>query len=148
MFPKQIDDRYRGHRGALWLLGVLVFLHLGIALVAIFRRDGGAQSADGIPLDTYSAAAAQAVIGIVAFLGLAKLWLGLLSCLALIRYRALVPMMYLVLVVDFFARRAVGLMKPIVREGGHPGGYVTWALFGLSVVGLVLSMVGKRYEEA
>jgi hypothetical protein len=147
IFPERIDNLYRGHPTAFWLLCVLTFANSGIALVAIFRPDGGAQSADGIPLNTYGVAAAQAVIGVVAFLGLAKLMMDLLFVLALVRYRALVPMMYLVLVVDFVAHRGIGLMKPILRDAGHPGGYVTWVLFGLSAVGLVLSVSGKRYEE-
>lgn len=147
IFPKQIDNRYRGQPAAFWLMCLLTFVNGGIALVAIFRPDGGAQSADGIPLDSFGPAAAQAVVGVVALLGLAKLWMDLLFVLGLIRYRALVPLMYLVLVADFLAHRAVGLMKPIVREGGHPGGYVIWVLFGLSLVGLALSVVGKEYEE-
>jgi hypothetical protein len=147
IFPKCIDNRYRGYRAALWLLYGLTFVNVAIALVAIFRKDGGAQSADRIPLDTYGVAAAQAVIGVVAFLGLAKLLMGLLSVLALIRYRALVPLMYLVLVVDYLAHKGIGWMKPILRDGTHVGGYVTLILFGMSVVGLVLSISGKRYEE-
>lgn len=147
LFPKQIDNRYRGHPVAFWLLCLLTFMNVGIALAAIFRSDGGAQSADGIPLDTYGAAAAQAVIGVVAILGLAKLLIGLLFVLALIRYRALVPMMYLMLVVDYLAHKGIGWMKPIARNGTRMGIYLTLILFGLSLVGLVLSVSGKKYGD-
>jgi hypothetical protein len=56
-----MDNRYRGHPAAMWLLCVLTFVNTAIALGAIFSPDGGAQSADGIPLDTYGAAGAQAL---------------------------------------------------------------------------------------
>ncbi len=53
ILPEQIDNNYRGHKFAFWLLIPLVLLKLLICLVAIFAPDGGAQSADGIPLDTF-----------------------------------------------------------------------------------------------
>src|ERR1700682_1874394 len=101
LLPAQIDNRYRGHKLALWLLYPITFLNLVIDLVSIFSADGGARSADGIPLDTFSAAAARAVVGVAAYLGLADLVLVVFSVLALVRYRAMVPLIYLVIVIEF-----------------------------------------------
>ena len=147
LFPRQIDNAYRGNRFALWLFVPIVALKLTISLAAIFAADGGAQSADGIPLDTYPAAAARAVIGVGAFLGLADLWLALLFVLALLRYRAMIPLMYAVIVADFIAHKGIGFYKPIVRMAGTAtGSYVTWSLFAISVLGLVLSLRGEGYR--
>ena len=99
VFPELIDNHYRGFKFALWLFYPLAFMYVAIALAAIFARDGGAQSADGIPLDTFTSGGAEAVIGVVAFLGLAKLLLGLLFVLTLFRYRAMIPLMYVLIVV-------------------------------------------------
>jgi hypothetical protein len=143
LFPAQIDNRYRGHRLALWLLYPITFLNAVIDLVSIFSPDGGAQSADGIPLDTYAPAAARAVVGVAAYLGLADLVLVVFSVLALVRYRAMVPLIYLVIVIEYLAHKGIGLMKPIARAGDAHGGLVTMGLFALCVLGLMLSLIGK-----
>lgn len=145
IFPDQIDNHYRGHKFALWLFYPITFMNLAIDLVAIFTSDGGAQSADGIPLDTFGAGGAQAVIFVVALLGLSGLLLGLLFVLALFRYRAMIPLMYVLLVVDYLGHKGIGLMKPIVRVGTPSGGFVGVALFALTVIGLVLSLRGRDY---
>ena len=145
IFPEYIDNHYRGHKFALWLFYPLTLMNVAIALVAIFARDGGAQSAGGIPLDTFVSGGAQAVIGVVAFLGLSKLLLGMLFVLALFRYRAMIPLMYVMIVVDYLGHKGIGLMKPIVRIGTPPGSFVSVALIALSIIGLVLSLRGKDY---
>ena len=145
IFPAQIDNHYRGHKFALWLFGLLTFMNVGIALAAIFSKDGGAQSADGIPLDTFGAAGATTVIGVVALLGLAKLLLGLLYIMALVRYRSMIPLMYVLVVADQLGHKALGLMKPIIHVGNPTGFYVNLTIITLSIVGLVLSLRGKDY---
>jgi hypothetical protein len=146
LFPRQFDDKYRGHQIALWLFGLLTFMNVGIALVAIFAKDGGAQSADGVPLDTFAGGGAATVIGVVAFLGLAKLLLGLLGVLALARYRGMIPLMYVLIVIDQLGRKGIALMKPIVHVGTPTGFFVNAAIIALSVVGLFLSLGGKAYR--
>jgi hypothetical protein len=147
-FPRQADNNFRGNRLALWLFAPLAFAHTAISLVAIFRADGGAQSADGIPLDSFTPQAAQAVISTIAFLGFADLLVCLFYWLALIRYRALVPLMYLVMVSDFFAHKALNALKPMERVPGTSAGtIVTLTLLVLAAIGLVLSLTGARYRE-
>jgi hypothetical protein len=118
-----------------------------ISLVAIFSPDGGAQSADGIPLETYTAPAVHAVIGVVAFLGLANLLLCLLFVIALVRYRSMVPLLYIVLVVQYLTHKAVALMKPIARMPAPPAAHlVTLVIFLLSLIGLILALQGPNYR--
>ena len=148
LLPQPIDNRFRGHRPALWLFVAIAAMNIVIDLVAIFTRDGGAQNADGIPMDTFAPAAAQAVIGVGALLGLAGLLLGLIFVLALVRYRAMIPLMYALLVVDFIGHKADLALKPIPRMPGvSSGSLVTWALFAVTLVGLALSLTGKGYAS-
>ena len=108
IFPKRIDNNFRGQKFALWLFIPITFVNVTISLVAIFTKDGGAQSKDGVPLDTFAAASAETVIGVVALLGLAKLLLGLLNIMALVRYRAMIPLMYVLVVADQLGHKALG----------------------------------------
>ena len=149
IFPKAIDNRYRGHLAALWIFVPIVVMRLGIAVGSLVLADGSLQSADGIPLDTYPPAAARAIIAVSAYGDVANLWLALVLVLALIRYRAMVPLMFLVVVLDWFAHKGVGMAKPMERmAGASPGSYLTLAIFGLSLVGLILSVTGKGYRLA
>ena len=66
LFPKQADNAYRGHKVALWLFGFIVFVKTAIGAGTIFNGRGAAVNADGIPLDTFGSAGAQAFISIFA----------------------------------------------------------------------------------
>jgi hypothetical protein len=52
-----------------------------------------------------------------ALLGLANLLLALQGAAVLIRYRAMMPFMYLVLVVDHFGSEAILRVSSIIRSG-------------------------------
>ena len=146
LFPARFDNLYRGHPVALWLLFPLTFANLAIGLISIFRPDSGAQSADGIPLNQFGGGA-QAVVGTVALLGLARVLMGLLAVLSLARYRAMIPLIYLLTVTDVLAHRAILVMKPIV-SGPSAGSDVVIALTLLSIAGLALSLIGRGYSRA
>ncbi len=147
MFPVSFDNHYRGQKAALWLFCLLVFVNLAVPLTSIFAGDSGAQSADGIPLDTFGVAGAQAVVAVVAVLGLVKLLLGLLCVLALVRYRAMIPLLYLLLLVELLARKGIYWLKPLPHLGTPSGFYVNLALIALTLVGWVLALSGRGYTR-
>jgi hypothetical protein len=64
----------------------------------------------------------------------------------LIRYRAAIPLMYLLLLVQQLGSRGVGLVRPIARIGPHPGSAVVLAILAMTLVGLALSLLGKGYS--
>src|SRR5580693_7051120 len=148
LLPDAFDNRFRGLAPGLWLFWPIVLMSLAIDLGGIFAPDGGAQSADGIPLSTYDHAGAVAVIGVAAFLGLASLIFDLLCLLAALRYRAMVPLLYLLMVAQFLAHKAIGAMKPIPRMPSASGGEIALDIFAITVLGLVLSLTGKGYRSS
>ncbi|HEY1925985.1 MAG TPA: hypothetical protein VGG92_00840 [Caulobacteraceae bacterium] len=145
VFPKALDNRYRGHAVALWIFGLLVVFKAMISLVSLADPARG-YAADGIPLNTYSPAAAQAVIGVGAYLDVELLMLVLLFVLALVRYRAMVPLMYVVLAIEFLAHRGAGLWRPIARIGGSSASFTTLGVFALTLIGLALAVTGRGYR--
>jgi len=140
ILPQHLDNNYRGHRLALWLFVPIVLVKTGIALGTIFNGRSAVQSADGIPLDTFGAAGAEAVVALFAIWGLSQLMFSMFSVLALTRYRAMIPLMYVLLVLEHFARRWILVVKPIARTGTPPGTYLNLALVALMIVGLALSV--------
>lgn len=148
ILPACIDNRYRGHPLALWLLVVITVQKLGVSLTHLFKADGGAQSISTIPLDSYPGSAAQNIVGLFARLGLEQLLLASLLALVLVRYRGMIPLMYVLIVVHYVASRGVAQMKPLVLAGTSAASTPTLVIALLSVIGLALSVIGRRYRES
>ena len=140
LLPRRIDNTYRGHPLAVWLLVPVVVVKTGIALGTIFNGRMAAQSADGIPLDSFGTAGADAVVALFAIWGLSQLVLSVLGVLALTRYRAMIPFTFALLLVEHLARRWILLVKPIARTGSPPGLYINLVLVALMIGGLALSL--------
>jgi hypothetical protein len=140
LLPSTADFTYRGSRLALWLLGFILLLKLAIALGAIFNGHYAASIADGIPIDTYTPQGAQTVLALFGALGVTQILLCLLGALILFKYKALVPVFALLLILEYVARKGVTTAIPIIRSGGSAGGAVNWAIFGLMILALVLSL--------
>ena len=62
LFPRQFDNDFRGWQLAIWLFVPIILLKTVIGVNSIVDSHRVASSADGIPLDSYGAAAAQAVV--------------------------------------------------------------------------------------
>lgn len=149
LFPRQADNRFAGLRPALWLLGALILLKLAMSLNSIFNTGSVAAGADGIPLASYGPAAARQVLLLFALLALGQLTIALIALAALVRWRALVPFIYLVLLAEQLARRAIasGYAAPGARMTDIAW-YVNYGLLTLLVFGLALSLVPARGERA
>jgi hypothetical protein len=103
-----------------------------------------ASSADGIPLDTYGPAAARTVLALFGLLALAHLVIALVGVLVLVRYRALIPLMFTLFLVHQIGRRLLLGAMPIERAGAPPGSAINLFLLGLTVAGLALSLVKRK----
>jgi hypothetical protein len=149
LFPRQADNRFEGLRPALWLLGFLIFIKLAMSLNSIVNTESVAVGADGIPLASYGPEAARQVLLLFALLSLDQLALALIALAALVRYRSLVPFIYLVLLAELLARRAIG--QSYARPGAQmtdTAWYVNYGLLTLLALGLVLSLIPARSREA
>jgi hypothetical protein len=148
LLPQRFDNAYRGHKLALWLFGLLVVAKAGIAFGSIFNGYEAARSADGIPLDTFPPAATQEIVTLFALLGLVHLMLVLLCVLALVRYRAMIPLMFAVLLLEYLARRLILLVAPVVTTGKPPGLFINLALLAVMIAGLLLSLWNRESRPA
>ncbi len=145
LLPGKVDNRFDGYRAALWLLGLLIALKLIMSLRSIFDTVAVAQGADGIPLDTFGPEAARQVLLLFALMALGHLVLTLIALAVLIRWQALVPFIYLILLGEHIARR---LVAQSYRVAGTPSTdiawYVNYGLLTLLTLGLLLSLLPAR----
>lgn len=140
LFPKRIDNNYEGRRLALWIFGLVVTLRALQSVMIIFNGHYTATNADGIPLDSYPAAAAQTILAVFALSSLSRLIISLICLVVLVRYRQAVPMMFVVLLLTYAGAQVLSQFIPLVRVGNPPGTIVNLILFGLTFVGFCLSL--------
>lgn len=144
LFPRTIDNTFRGQWIGFWLLAPLLVLKLGIAIASIVTP-GRANSADAIDLSSYSAAALRDAMTTTALLGLLHLSIALMGVLVMVRYRAMVPLIYFWLLAEFLGRRVVLALYPMDRVAGlSSGSIVNIILLALMLVGLALSLWPRR----
>jgi len=145
LFPEPFDNRFDGYRAALWLPGLFIALKVAMSVNSIANTASVAAGADGIPLDSFGPAAARVVLMLFALMSLGQLTLALIALTTLIRYRAMVPFIYLVLLGEQLARRFIVQSYAVARtETGAAGWYLNYALLALLTLGLVLSLIPTR----
>jgi hypothetical protein len=121
ILPRSLEQGYRGHPVARWVLVGLTLITLVRSLIHMFKYDGGAQSIATIPLDTFTPGGSDAVVLIFALWGLSQLLLGLVYAVVLWRYPALIPFIYILFVAEYVGRGLLGLTNPLETVETAPG---------------------------
>ena len=152
LFPKTIDNNYRGQWLALLFFVPVLLLKLMMGFnVAGFNptldvRDI-LQNVDGMPLDSYSAAAATDIVFLANAWGFSLFVIGLFGVIALLRYRAMIPLAILFLTIEQVGRKAMSIAESGLRLGPDEltaGNIINWALSAALILALVLSMMRRR----
>ena len=144
ILPRSADNNYSGLRVPLYFFVAITVGTVARSLIHLADPDGGAQSIATIVLDRFSSGAADTVIAVFALWGLSQLLFGILCCIVLIRYRSLIPLMYLFLVLEYAARLVVGLFKSVEISGTPPGAIGNLVVLPLVAVMLLLSLIPRR----
>ncbi len=139
LFPRVADNNYPGRRLGIWLFALLL-LKIGMGLNVMFNAPEVARTADGIPVDEFAAPAAAAFSFLFAAWGLAQLVFGLTILIVLFRYRRLIPLAFLVLLLEQVGRGLLKVRWPVERIATAPGGTINLALTIIMLLGLLLSL--------
>ena len=148
LLPHQINNKFPGLKVALWGFYLLTALTLWRSQHHIFSSDGGAQSIATIPIDRYSDSAASTVIGLFALWGLSQLIIGVIYLVAAIRYRSMIPLLYLLSLFEYVMRATyLPAYKSIETVGIAPGAAGNLPLLIFCFVMLVLSLWSHNKAE-
>jgi len=132
--PQKIDNDYKGNPIALWVFAAITVITIARSLVHIVAADGGAQSIATIPLNTFTEAGARTAVLMFAYWGISQLLMGFLYLLALLRYRSMIPLMYLFMAAEYALRLVVGRLKPIETAQTAPGAVGNYVFIPLALV--------------
>jgi hypothetical protein len=124
----------------------VALLKIGIGGGTLFNGREAAVNADGIALASFGTAGADAFVSLFAAWGLSQLALGAVNLVVLVRYRALVPFMFVLLLIEHLLRKLIFVVLPIPRIASQtPGLAINLVIVALMGVGLVLAL---REREA
>lgn len=147
LLPAQIDNHYRGLKISQYAFFLITAVTLVRSLIHVFAPDGGAQSIATIPLDSYSAEAASTVILMFSLWGLSQLLMGIVYFGVSLKYRSLIPAMYVLVIFEYAMRIVIGQMKPILTTGTAPGSIGSWIMVPVCAVLLALSLIPAKSSK-
>lgn len=148
LFPSQIDRHFPGHPAALWLLVPLALVKLVQGANVVLAGRQVLESADRVPVSTFPAEAASHVVFLFGAWGLGISVLGLLAVVVLLRYRGMIPLMYLLLLIEQLGRKllsTIHLDSPFFSARLSAPNIVNWTFLIAIVVGFLLSL--RRDED-
>lgn len=119
---------------------LIVVVKVGMGLTSIFAGTLSAQNAHKISLSTFSPVAGQLLLSAMARAALSTLVVALFCALVLIRYRALLPAVYFLILLEN-AGRAWLFLRESAITGISSALVVNFALLFLTIVGLVFSLL-------
>ena len=137
LLPAEVDNNLRGSKLPLYIFTLYAVLSTVRSCIHLFAPDGGAGSIAGMDL---SVQGAEEIIFAFALWGSSQLLLALIQLLVVFRYRSLVPLMYLMLILEILLRELVGVMRPVTFAHTPPGAIGNQIILPLAVVMLALSL--------
>lgn len=139
ILPEKITNELPGKNFTIYFFWIIIAFSLIRSLIHIFSSDGGAQSIASIPLDSYSNEANATVIFMFALWGLSQLLMCFVYIIIALKYRSLIPLMYLFVFLEYSGRFLIGHTKPIETIRTAPGQIGNYLLIPISLVMFLFS---------
>lgn len=136
---------YRGSRGALRFLIAANVVTTARSLVHMLAPDGGMRTIARIESDGDGD---RNLVAITGQWGLEQLLLAFVAWVAIIRYRALVPFVLLLHLLDLVGRIGVGRLKPLTSTRTPPGKIGQFVALPFVAIALWRSLPKRRTPRA
>ena len=147
LLPAKIDNVIRGTKIPFYIFAIYAIVSTVRSCIHLLSPDGGAGTIAGLDL---SVAGADGIIFAFALWGSSQLLFALIQLFAVIRYRSLIPFMWLMLALEVLLRELVGAMKPVTFANTPPGAIGNQIILPLAVLMVVWSLwsASQSIEEA
>ncbi len=141
LLPDKADNTLAGSKLPLYIFILIAAVGTVRSGIHIFSGDGGAGSIAGMDL---AVTGASEVIFAFALWGSEQLIYALVQWVVILRYRSLVPLMWIVQLLETLGRMLVGRIKPVSFAHTPPGAYGNYVILALSVLMLALCLWSGR----
>lgn len=143
LLPVKVDNTVRGAKLPVYVFTLIAVVSAVRSCLHLLTADGGAGSVAGLDLEV---AGAQGIVFAFALWGSAQLITAVVQLLVIIRYQALVPFMYLLLIFEMLLRMLVGRTRSVTFAHTPPGAVGNWVLLPFAAMMLALS-VWSAYRD-
>lgn len=140
IFPKQADQSYFGHQAAYYIFAAIAITSLIRSLIHVFLPDGGAGVIAGLNLTL----GGENIVFAFGLWGVSQTIYAFIQLLVAFRYKSLIPLMYVLLIMETLGRMMIGIIKPPILQSVPPGGYANWIILPLAIFMLYLSFKKTR----
>lgn len=152
VFPKNVNNEYKGNKIALWVLGLYLLKSFFAGMVHMFASDGGAQIIGSVMLDSFTQGGADSVITVFGLWGMEQFVIGLIILVIVWRYKSLIPFAWLIYTIEYLGRNMIGLFTPgLMTENTPPGAMADTFLVPLAfimfVIAVYTSMIQHKEER-
>jgi|SRR5579872_6363176 len=137
LLPARADNDVHGSRLPVYVFTLIAVISTVRSCIHLLAPDGGAATIAGINLNVDGAAGIVFAFGLW---GSAQLVYALVQLLVAFRYRSLVPLMYVLLMVETLLRMLVGRLKPVTFAHTPPGAIGNYVILPLAAVMLMLCL--------
>lgn len=137
ILPAKIDNTLRGWKLPYYVFTLYTIVSTVRSFIHLLSPDGGAGTIAGMDL---SVAGASGIIFAFALWGSSQLLMAIIQLLVVIRYRSLVPFMYVLLILEVLLREFVGHTKPVTFAHTPPGAISDQLLLPTAALMLALSL--------
>ena len=137
--PKSADNTYSGAKTAYIFFVLISVISFARSLVHVFLPDGGASVIAGLDLSLGS----RNIIFAFGLWGVSQVVYALIQLIVAFRYKSLIPLMFVILIIETLGRMMVGVIKPPILFHTPPGGFANWIILPLAIVMLLLSLKEK-----
>jgi hypothetical protein len=144
LLPPRADNTIRGVKLPFYVFSAIAGISTVRSLIHLLAPDGGAGSIAGIDLDK---AGERGTIFGFGLWGSSQLLYALIQIVVVARYRSLVPLMYVLLILETLLRIVVGRTKPVPLTRTPPGATGNAVIMPLALCMLALSLASARRQE-
>jgi len=144
MFPRQVDNNLYGYRIAAIIFLLITIVTIARSCVHILAPDGGAASIAGINV---SVEGGSNIVSLFALWGLSQLLMGFVYLVVYLRYKSLIPFMYLLLLMEYSGRIVIGFIKPLEVSHAPPGAIGDYVMVPLAILMLILSLTRPKKKD-
>jgi hypothetical protein len=140
VFPETVGSEYDASKIAYWVFALLSVVSFVRSCIHLFAADGGAGTIASLDLSQ----GRENIIFSFGLWGLSQLLFALMQLLVAFRYKSLIPLMYVFLVIETLGRMYVGGVKPPIYSRVPPGAVANHVILPLAAVMLALSLLPRK----
>lgn len=152
LLPVRAENSYRFNKIIVYIFAIVTAITIGRSLAHLFLPDGGANSIATIISFDGAPDPDKVIYNIFALWGLAQLAMGVMYLIILIRYKNLIPLMWLFILVEYVMRIVIGrVLKPMGEEyfaGTAPGEIGNYIFIPLAIIMLAWSLLAGNKKES